>query len=307
VTGSSGFIGQHLCAELTKSSINVIGLDRQPPRTPVPSQSLKADISSFQEIQSVTRGLPTDRIIHLAAEAEVIMPWNEISTLLSSNLQGTWNVVTALRPSICVFPSSSSVYGNAARSASLARLDTARPLGLYGVSKSAGEILLRDWAHQHGSVAVVLRLANVIGAGCRGLIAYVVRHAMQYPDGSVPAQLRGRGRLVRDYVPVSFVVQVMRAALQRPWRPGSTYVFNVSTGRGLTNRQVTEITQRILRREGFRLRCEWDNPVPHGEAHSVVENTRGLKEGFGVKIPTLDEVEECIQESVLDHLRNGHA
>jgi nucleoside-diphosphate-sugar epimerase len=133
---------------------------------------------------------------------------------------------------------------------------------------------------------------------------------MSHPDGSVAAQLRGRGRLVRDYVPVSFVVQIMRAAVEKQWRPGAAYVFNVSTGRGLTNRQVAEITQGILRREGYRLRCEWDNPVPDGEARSVIENTRGLKEEFGVKIPTLDEVEECIRQSVLGHLghlRNGHA
>jgi nucleoside-diphosphate-sugar epimerase len=166
---------------------------------------------------------------------------------------------------------------------------------------------LRDWSYEQNRVAILLRLANVIGPGCRGLIPYLVRHAKNDPEGLMLAQLRGHGRLVRDYVPVSFVVEIIRIVLERSWTPGNAYIFNVSTGRGLTNRQVAEVVQRVLRREGYRLRCNWDNPVPPGEARSVIENTRGLKEVLGAKIPSRNEVEECIRVSVLDHLRSGRA
>ncbi len=306
VTGSSGFIGRHLCAALANAKTAVTGIDRVPgPRTNETSRWLQLDIQLLEDLQrKISDTERNGKLVHLAAEAEVVTPWNQIPSLLSTNLNGTWNVLATLQPTLCVFASSSSVYGNATIQNSAARWSAARPLGLYGISKSSGELLLRDWALDNGTAAVLLRLGNIIGPGCRGLIPYLIRHAKQYPDGATPAQLRGNGVLVRDYTPVSYVVKVIQAVLSMTWPPGSSELFNLGTGGGMTNREVTKIVQRVLAREGYRLTVCWDNPVPAGEAHSIVLDCGSLIRKFGIGSPSRKEVEACIEDSALEHLRS---
>jgi UDP-glucose 4-epimerase len=304
VTGSGGFIGTHLCAKLAAYREEMFGLDRVEAPEGAPYQPVRADIRCLDQLAAFGEQWAGKAVIHLAAEAEVVTPWDMIPITFSTNLEGTWNVLTALRPGLFVFPSTCSVYGSSSVAQSLPQMDAVKPLSLYGASKSMGELLLRDWAQSTGSAAVVLRLGNVIGASCRGLIPYLVRHAIRHPEGSVRAELRGKGRLERDYTPVGFVTRIFEAAVNGNWKPGSCSIFNVGTGRGLNNRQITEMVQRVLLRKGYRLECNWDNPVPAGEAIEIVLNCESLERHFGVKVPSVEEVEQSVEESVLSHLES---
>jgi nucleoside-diphosphate-sugar epimerase len=304
VTGSAGFVGKHLCGKLIAAGRELIGLDRLDAPAGATYRPVQADIQDLDQIRQIGAEWAGRPMIHLAAEAEVITPWELVPAIFSTNLVGSWNLLTAFQPRLVVFASSSAVYGTASVQNALPQLSAARPLGLYGASKSIGELLLRDWSEETGSAAVTLRLGNVIGWGCRGLIPYLVSHAKRYPQAEVRAELRGHGRLVRDYTPVEFVTRIFAAALDLTWKPGSCSIFNVGTGRGLTNRDVTEKVQRVLTREGYRLECNWDNPVPAGEAIEILPNNESLARHFGVAVPTEEEVEASIEASVLSHLRN---
>ena len=304
VTGSSGFIGRHMCARLAAGDKDIIGLDRVEPFVTLPYPTFQADINCYEQIAATGgewRGKP---MIHLAAEAEVLTPWDLLPATFATNLKGTWNLLTAFQPRLFVFPSTCSVYGTSSVGRSLPQMSAIKPLSLYGASKSMGEILLRDWTSQTGSAAVILRLGNVIGVGCRGLIPYLVSHAKRYPEGETPAELRGHGRLLRDYTPVEFVVRIFEAALDCKWKPSSCSIFNVGTARGMNNRELAEMVRKILEREGYRLECRWDNPVPASEALEIVLNCDSLIKRFGVALPTVEEVEASIEASVLSHLRN---
>jgi len=302
VTGSSGFIGGHFCAAMTGCHRPLLGIDRLPALAGVPPQALTLDLACGAKLESAAAGWQNGRLLHLAADAEVVLPWAAIPGLFSSNLLGTWNALNFLKPRLCVFASSSSVYGNA----TLAQTDpdsaAPHPLGVYAHSKSAAEVMLRDWAEESDASAVSFRFGNVIGPRCRGLIPFLVNHAVKHPDGSPPAPLRGEGCLVRDYIPVRFVADVLAAALAVEWKPGAACVFNIGTGRGLTNRAVTEIVASVLDREGYRLRADYSNPVPAGEALSVVLDCRNLVERFAVDLPEPEEVEQTIKDAVLCHL-----
>ena len=302
VTGSEGFIGKHLCAKLARGHRRIIGVDRLAPTAAVPYRPVQADIEQFDQLRQIGAECAARPMIHLAAEAEVLAPWSQIPATFSTNLVGTWNVLTAFQPELFVFPSTCSVYGTASEKRALPRLSAVKPLSLYGASKSMGELLLRDWTKDSGSAAVVLRLGNVVGAGCRGLIPYLVRHAQRYPEAQVRAELRGHGRLLRDYTPVEFIATIFEAALDRRWKPGSCSIFNVGTGRGLNNREITWMVQRALAREGYRLECNWENPVPASEAMEIVLNCESLVRHFGVSVPTVEEVEASVYESVRSHL-----
>jgi nucleoside-diphosphate-sugar epimerase len=211
-------------------------------------------------------------------------------------------VLDALEPARMVFASSSSVYGDAAvewTKPQTAKLD---PKGLYAMSKMNGEMLIRQWAHESGASAVNLRFGNVIGPGCRGLIPYLVTHATRYPRAERPAQLRGRGALIRDYVPASYVTRVLTAAARIPMEPGASVSLNVGTGRGTTNREIAESVCALLAAEGLRLDVVYDDEPGPGESRIVVLDMAATVQLTGLEPPGPDEVRAAIRESVHSHL-----
>jgi nucleoside-diphosphate-sugar epimerase len=170
------------------------------------------------------------------------------------------------------------------------------------MSKMNGEMLVQEWAVENSLSAVNLRFGNVIGPGCRGLIPYLVAHATRYPNAERPARLRGRGALVRDYVPVGYVVRVLRAAAKMPLKPGTAAVLNVGTGRGTTNREVAEFVCELLADEGLRLEVIYDDEPGRGESTIVVLDMASTVELTGLEPPEPDEVRASICDSVHAHL-----
>lgn len=310
VTGSSGFIGSHLCRALEAGPAareGVRGLDLiPPPGLPAPDAIL-ADIRRPADLRAL-ESWRLGGVVHLAARAEVVTPFEELDDLVATNVGGTLNILAAAKPERFFFASSSAVYGDLPAAGGPARASHPLcPVGTYGMTKLLGEMICAEWARKTGSAAVCLRFGNVVGAGCRGLIPYLVNHALQHPDGSVPARGRGGGRVVRDYVPVRYAVDVLAAALAADWKAGAAAALNVGTGRHLTNREVASVAQRVLRRHGYVLTIDWRNPLAPGEARAVVLDMTGTTRRLGLPAPGLDEVVEAIEEATWLWLKAGSA
>ena len=159
----------------------------------------QADLRSLDALSMLSSEWRAPVLVHLAAMAEVVMPFEKMGDIASTNIQGTINALEQFQPGRIVFASSSAVYGSVqGRKARPLPGETAA-IGAYGVSKLMGEVICSEWAEKRGTNAVALRFGNIVGAGCRGLIPYLVSHALKFPDGDVVAQLRGEGRLIRDY------------------------------------------------------------------------------------------------------------
>jgi nucleoside-diphosphate-sugar epimerase len=297
VTGSAGFVGSHVCDALVATSDDAAlhGLDVNAARPSQKHPSLRMDIRKLAALRRAATSLSPAAVVHLAARAEVVVPFRELGELLATNVDGTLHVLEAFKPSRVVFASSCAVYGDVEAGDAPASWDGVRPVGAYGMSKAAGELVCRDWARETGGVAVRLRFGNVIGPRCRGLIPYLVAHARRHPDGSVPASLRGNGRIVRDYVPVEHVVATVQAALAHAYPAGASPIYNVGSGRGLTNREVAGIVKRVLAEEGFALRMDFRNPVAIGEAQRAVLDVRGTTRAFGLKPPSPADVVAAIE------------
>ena len=151
VTGSSGFIGTHLSARLGDvcPADSFYGVDKEKSESPVRYRHVQADIRCLDSLRNITSqsGRP-DVAFHLAASAEVLTPWSQVPALLSSNLEGTYNVLEGLDPRLIIFASSSSVYGNAGLRPADPRLSILQPICLYAISKVSGEMMVRDWARE---------------------------------------------------------------------------------------------------------------------------------------------------------------
>jgi UDP-glucose 4-epimerase len=305
ITGSAGFIGTHLREVLTsdKSGDRVAGLDL----TACPEPFMyRADIRCLNQLRTIADRTRPSIIVHLAAKAEVVFPFDELGDLMTTNVNGTINVLNAMQPDRIVLASSSAVYGNASVRATRARWSCIHPIGAYGMSKAAAELACADWVRHTDGTAVCLRFGNVVGSRCRGLVSYLVSHALAYPDGEEPAQLRGGGGVVRDYVSIRYVATVIKAATEMTIPAGSSVTFNVGSGRGMTNRFVAEIVRRVLAAHGFKLRIEFAPSVAPGEAWRLVMDTERTARKLGLPAPAEDEVVAAIEEGALSYLGRSH-
>lgn len=301
VTGSSGFIGTHLCQHLVEQAQTVEGLDLRPSaRTSRPGHVV--DLRKRDAITPLAGQFGTDRLIHLAAMAEVVMPFGSLAALAETNISATANVLDAFWPRRVVFASSCAVYGNAGKGAVRPVRSAMKVLGAYGVSKAMAELACEQWAQESGRSAVALRFGNVIGAGCRGLIPFLVNHALANPDGSPPAQLRGQGRILRDYVPVEYVVACIQRAAEIPLAAGRFEVLNIGSGQSLSNREVASVVAATLAEQGLPLEQNFDHPIAAGESARVVLDVRKTQRALDLDIPRTDEVIESIRVATLHHL-----
>jgi nucleoside-diphosphate-sugar epimerase len=290
VSGSSGFIGAYLCRML----------EARPAGTPMRLEP--ADVLDRQALVRIAVGTNVSAAIHLAASGRVIAPSSVCPDMFATAIAGTLNVVQAFVPRVVVVASTCAVYGNTDTRGARPDAVPPRPVGLYGLAKQSAEMIAAQWAREAGASAVVLRIGNVIGPGCGGLIPYLVRHAVAHPDGKVHAELRGGGRIIRDYVPVSHVARVMTEAASHVWSAKETRTFNVGTCRGTANSEVAAIVQRIVAEQGYRLLIDYaDDPAP-GEAWQAVLDSSATTEAFGIEPPRQDEVIECISAAVRSHI-----
>ncbi len=310
ITGSSGFIGSHLCRLFqAEDGFNegLAGVDVVPPDNIPAYKHISADIRSRNDLRQIRKKFRPTTVIHLAARSEVSTPLSAIEEVLKVNVEGTLNIVEELNPDKIIFASSCTVYGNTGRRGAQPAWNNVKPVGIYGMSKAAGELVCRDWAREKGKVAVALRFGNVIGEGCRGLIPYLVRHAVRHRDQAMRAQMRGEGKILRDYVPVSFIAEMMNVTAQWQWPSGTFAAFNLGTGESTTNGYVAAMVQRILRSRGYPLRIDFTNPLVAGEAQAAVLNITGTERTFKVKPPKHREALQSIRESTLYWLDKAQA
>lgn len=304
MTGTSGFVGTHLCRHpsISGESDSIAVLDLVSSPSGLANETL-TDISDEAAVSQLAKSRSSAVLIHLAAKAEVVMPFLMMADLERTNVLGTIHLLEHFNPQRFVFASSSAVYGSVHGRLCRPLPSETSPVGAYGVTKLMGEVLTGEWAQETGGSAVSLRFGNIVGPGCRGLIPYLVSHAVKYPDGSVAAQLRGQGEIVRDYVPVEFAVDAVLRAAELPMPNGSSALFNVASGRPMTNGDVARIAARVLEDNGYSIDLNFDNPIPVGESEAVVLDTTSMRDELGVAPPTDEQIMSAIENATLSHLK----
>jgi nucleoside-diphosphate-sugar epimerase len=236
-------------------------------------------------------------VVHLAAESRVVFPFAEIARLIDSNVTGTLAVLEKLQPELFVFSSSSAVYGSKDSGRVSTDWANVNPVGIYGMSKAMAELVCAEWAATTGNVALAFRFGNVIGPRCHGLIPYLVGHARRNPAGEMAAQCRGGGRIVRDYLPIRYLIAILMRAFEVPWKNGRMHAFNIGAGRGMTNRAVADVVARVLEQRGLTLTIDWSNPSPDAEASVVVLDTSETQRRFDLPVPEAEEIVAAIEEA----------
>lgn len=292
VTGSSGFVGRAVVAELARRGRSVVAIDRrpapagQPAGVPVDRPAgphaaplvLTGDLLRRDELVDVALD-SADAVVHLAGCPGVRDGAAGVGRRRHrDNVLATARVLAAVPSGVpVVVASSSSVYGGSDGRPSL-ETDPLAPRGGYARSKVAVEELCAARAAAGGRVTVV-RPFTVVGEGQRPDMAL-----SRWVDAALagrPLEVFGSLERTRDLTDVREVARTLAALADPSVAP--TAVLNVGSGRP---RSLGEIVDAVAAATGTR-------PVTRVTRAAEVEpadtwaDTDALRRVLGV-VPTTD-------------------
>jgi UDP-glucose 4-epimerase len=228
ITGSSGYIGSHLC-KMLENDYEVHGLDIRMPQIPV---------KNFHQVsinQPFNIEEEYDCVIHLAALVRVGESEQMPIKYYITNLNGTMNVVNKIKTKNFIFAST-----GAAQDCESA----------YGISKRAAEDVVKEFCTNHRETPyTIFRFYNVIGST-------VV--APTNPDGLMYNLMKARetgeftifgsdyertsdGTCVRDYVHVNEICDALMQAIEKP----SNRIESLGHGVGYTVNEIVGLFQKV--------------------------------------------------------------
>lgn len=236
VSGNLGFIGSHLCKQLMERGYAVSGIDLcvRPPdvrtvicrRGEMPDRMTYInDIRGWNMMRYIFRQVEPDIVIHLAAVSSAAYADKHPRETVQTNVEGTLNLLEAARlvgVKRFVFTSSSMVYGD---------FDTEpadeghplRPRNIYGISKMAGEWIVR----RSGLPFTIVRPSAVYGPlDSGGRILERLVKAAKWGRPSEVWQLWRR----QDFTYIEDAVQGILLATFLPIAESET--FNITSGQG---------------------------------------------------------------------------
>ncbi|RLG43979.1 MAG: hypothetical protein DRN81_05480 [Thermoproteota archaeon] len=222
ITGASGFIGSHICRHFKLLGVDFIPLD---------IRSRGRNYIDVRDYGSVERSLgDCDAVIHLAALIDARESSSRWKDYYETNITGTFNVAKFCRDNgmNMVFASSAAVYG--APQARATESTPANPLNFYGYTKWIGEELIRKLLDRY----VILRLSNVYGPECHGLVRVLTER-----DGIV---INGDGNQKRDFVYIDDVVSAFQAAVSTDF----SGTLNIGSGKSITVNEAVGIAENIF-------------------------------------------------------------
>jgi len=222
VTGSAGFIGFHTAQHFLEAGHEVVGYDGftqyYDPRLKRARDQILRRSAGFTPVEGMledkdllTATLHDHRpelVIHLAAQAGVRYSIENPAAYINSNIQGTFNLLEALRyraPKHLLVASTSSVYGGNTEFPFEETARTAFPMSLYAATKSACEEISHSYAHLFGIPTTCFRFFTVYGPWGRPDMA-LFKFVDRIQRGE-EIEIYGNGEMSRDFTFVDDLVE----------------------------------------------------------------------------------------------------
>lgn len=225
LTGGAGFIGSHVCEALLAEGCEVTVLDdfndfydpaiKETNLAGVAGRIAleRGDLRDRDLIDRIFDDNAFDAVVHLAARAGVRPSIADPRLYVSTNIDGTLNLLEASRRNgvgHLIFASSSSVYG-VNRKVPFAESDLIeRTISPYAATKLAGEQLCSNYSHLFGIRCVCLRFFTVYGPRQRPDLA-IAKFTRNILEGR-PIPQYGDGSTARDYTYIDDIVHGVMAA-----------------------------------------------------------------------------------------------
>ena len=270
VTGSAGFIGYHVAADLLDRGERVIGIDNFSPYYDVALKRARlarleprngfsfepVDLTDEAAMTALVERHPDiDAIIHLGAQAGVRYSLTHPLSYIDTNVKGQVILLEAARKLIglksLVYASSSSVYGSNEKQPFAVTDRVDHPTSLYAATKRAGELITDTYCRLYGLPCTGLRFFTVYGPWGRPDMAYYL--FTEAILAGRPIKIFNKGRMRRDFTYVDDILPAIAAAAgPARGQPGEHRLYNLGNHRPETLLDFIATLERALGREAIR-------------------------------------------------------
>jgi len=166
VTGAAGFLGSHLCEKLRNLNYEVIGIDNMSggnlDNVPNDVKFHKIDCCDFKKINTIMQNV--DIVYHCAATAHEGLSVFSPVQISKNNYMATVTVISAAinnKVKRIIYCSSMARYGD--QPTPFTEDMTPKPVDPYGISKVAGEDVLKNLCNLNNIEWVIVVPHNIIG------------------------------------------------------------------------------------------------------------------------------------------------
>ncbi|MDD1743511.1 MAG: NAD-dependent epimerase/dehydratase family protein, partial [Methanomassiliicoccales archaeon] len=235
VTGNAGFIGSHMAEELLRKGNQVVGLDNlSAGKRSFMDKVVMDDRFRFIEADLLTVDLEkvlreVDMVCHFAANPDVRLGASNTRVHFEQNIEVTYRLLEeCARNDVkdIVFPSTSTVYGEATIIPTPEDYGPQIPISIYGASKLACEALISSYCHTFDMNAVIYRFANVVGPRSTHNVTHdFIRKLKEQPNY---LEILGRDPGThKSYVHVSDCIRGMVVGIERA--KDQVEIFNIGS------------------------------------------------------------------------------
>jgi acyl transferase domain-containing protein/nucleoside-diphosphate-sugar epimerase/NADPH:quinone reductase-like Zn-dependent oxidoreductase/arylamine N-acetyltransferase/ectoine hydroxylase-related dioxygenase (phytanoyl-CoA dioxygenase family) len=232
VTGSSGFLGQHLMLVLQGYGYDVFTYDITDGK----------DILDKEALLTELRRNRITSCVHLAAIADLNEAEKHPSKAQSVNVEGTHIVLSCCNEVNVrlLFASTCCVYGNNGVDGTCNELSPVKPTELYAKTKLVSEKAVLESSRTAELFHVVMRLATFYGPNMRAALATSL--FLNAAEKKEPILIHGDGNQTRCFTHVHDIAEGIRVLLQTASFSG---VVNVSDDRECSVNELANIAMRV--------------------------------------------------------------
>ena len=241
VTGTAGFIGNHLAIRLLERGDEVIGVDNVNDYYDVRLKEARLERikhhPNFTEIrvgihdraamEEVFSKYNPQRVVNLAAQAGVRYSLQNPYAYVDSNLLGFINILEGCRHGEVehlVYASSSSVYGGNTKLPFSEHDNIDHPVSLYAATKKTNELMAHTYSHLFALPTTGLRFFTVYGPwGRPDMALFLFTKAIME---SRPIDVFNHGKMQRDFTFIDDIVEGVVRVLDKPAVPNPDFDAN---------------------------------------------------------------------------------
>jgi UDP-glucose 4-epimerase len=260
VTGGAGFIGSHLAEFLVGRGEEVTVLDdlstgklENLEKASASSRLtfVKGDIKDAGLVDSVIKG--QELVFHFCDKSDIRFAADHPRDYIDQNVLGAVNVLESMRRwqvGRIVFPSSTTVLGDATMVPAPERYGPLGPMNLYGGAKAACEGLLSAYAHTFDMGATIFRFVDVIGERIdHGVIHDFIRKLTRDPT---ELEILGDGSQRRSFLLIDDCIRGMWRAIEAS--AATSAVIHLGNRDQITITRVAEVVCDVMGLSNVRFR-----------------------------------------------------
>ncbi len=265
VTGSTGFVGNHLCRQLLQIGINVVGSGSV-------NDKNKLDVTDMNQLHSIDNG-GVEAIVHLAAKTSVKSASKDPYQAYYTNIVGTLNVLEfcRLRNIKKFIFMSSYVYGQP-KYLPIDEEHPVNPHSSYHKSKLIAEQLCKNYSLDFGIDIVTLRPFLLYGPTAKPymFISTVIQRIKN--NGNV---FLSEKHTSRDFLFISDFLDLVTILLNE--FPSGYNLYNVGSGESHHLEEVTQILAQLLNK---KITINYDNQIRPGDVTEMIADISKVSNAF---------------------------